>query len=72
MKVKDLIEQLEKFPSDLNVCAFDYKKNGEEADEDGAYSGIYDELSVYKMSGTDIVKYSTPFVAISFKNNRYE
>lgn len=72
MKVKDLIEQLQKYPSDLDVCAFDYKKNGEEADEFGAITGIYDELSIYEMGGSDILKGSTPFLAISFKNNRYE
>lgn len=68
MKVSELITELQKFPTDTEVCITDWRKNIHHADDEPQGHGIEPKFKV-EFVNEDV---SIPFVALSFENDDYK
>jgi hypothetical protein len=68
MKVQDLIAELQKFPTDTEVCVADWRKNIHHADDEPQGHGIEPKFKV-EFVNEDV---NIPFVALSFENDDYK
>lgn len=68
MKVKDLLTELQKYPSDMEVCITDWKKNLHHADDEPQGNGIEPNFNI-ELVEEDV---NIPFVALSFENDDYK
>ena len=68
MKVQDLIAELQKFPTDTEVCVVDWRKNIHHADDEPQGHGIEPKFKV-EFVNEDV---NIPFVALSFENDDYK
>ncbi len=67
MTVKDLIQELEKHPKDMEVCIADYRKSLFNYDDDGSGIGIEPVFTVEINDSGD-----ETFLALSFDNDDYD
>jgi hypothetical protein len=73
MKNYELIEKLQQFPQDMDVCIYDEVANEEEADEEGTGIGVEEMFNVcilYKDEELKVIRENRPyaknFIALSF------
>ena len=67
MKIQDLISELQKFPTDTEVCIADWRKNMHHADIDPQGEGIVSKFKIEFIS-EDV---NIPFVGLLYDNNDY-
>lgn len=81
MKNKDLIEQLQQFPPDMEVNIFDWRKCALDDTGDGSSAGVYGDFEVEKIElENDEAEYYeeqhekkfVPWIAIGFVNEDYD
>ena len=68
MKVSKLITELQKFPTDTEVCITDWRKNIHHADDESQGHGIEPDFKV-EFEKEDV---NIPFIALSFENDDYK
>lgn len=67
MKAEELIKKLKKYPKDIEVCIFDWRKNVYHSNDEPCSEGIEPdfEIEIEKGIGSD-------FVVLSFENDDYD
>lgn len=68
MKVLELITELQKFPTNTEVCITDWRKNIHHTNDEPQGYGIEPKFKI-KFVNEDV---SIPFIALLFENNDYK
>lgn len=68
MKLKEVIEKLNQFDPEMEVCIFDHKYNLQEDHGEGTGAGVYSNFEIHKIGKEDIPDGSPEWVALSFSN----
>lgn len=69
MKVGDLIQRLQDFPQDMEVCIFDDEENFFTDNGKGSYYGIYPVFSVHNFSDKFVVPDNPERLALAFQKS---
>jgi len=72
MKIGKLVEELSKFPEDLDVNLFDWKQNMFDDSGDGSSSGIYPEFQIGLIGDEYLQEDQEDWIAISFDSDDYD
>jgi hypothetical protein len=69
MKVRELINLLDHYDPEMEVCIFDHKYNLKEDYGDGTSAGVYPDFEVAPMTHDAIPEGTPEWLALSFDNS---